>query len=90
MGLLGEILTILNKVTKILSSKKKLSLFLTQHLGDGDSGKVLSVLEALSKSLRFQLSLDFLSKSEKRAVSLNMHQSKKLLGFLSVLESGTV
>ncbi|CAI8010334.1 Coiled-coil domain-containing protein 103 [Geodia barretti] len=52
MGLLGEILTILNK-----------------HLEDDDDiiGKVLRVLEVLSQSSRFKLSLGFLSKSEKQA-----------------------
>ena len=75
MGLLGEILTILNKVQRFIyfypvSKVVEENLHLLQHLRDGDVGKVLGVLGVLSQSSRFKLSLDFLSKSEKQAVSL--------------------
>ena len=74
MGLLGEILITLNKVyTRTHFYQVKLNIFslspLPQHIRDEDTGKVLGVLEVLSQSSRFNLSLDFLSKLEKRAVS---------------------
>lgn len=75
MGLLGEILTILNKVQRLIyfypvSKVFEENFHLLQHLRDGDVGKILGVLGVLSQSSRFKLSLDFLSKSEKQAVSL--------------------
>ena len=73
MGLLGDILTVLNKVWSshclLLNHQSTLISLITQGWREEDFRVVYSILTKLARTSRFGLSVDFLSKQEKQAVS---------------------